>query len=163
VALPLDRLPRYLVLEPVSTVRFEVELGRPACEIDVELENPKPGRSFLLLIGPQGGPVIQRMRMTGRARVVFEPRDPRAHVLMLANPQQEPLVLRLRGRRMRRSRPAVAPPRPRREARTSTSTRSARPRPAGIRVARPAAEPRLPRSGSPGPVAGRLRAARPKG
>jgi hypothetical protein len=103
VALSLARLPRYLVLEPVSTVRFEVNLARPVCEIDVELENPKPGRSFLLLIGPQGGPTIQRMRLNGRARILFEPSDDRAHVLMLANPQKEPLVLRLRGRAARRS------------------------------------------------------------
>jgi hypothetical protein len=107
VALPLGRLPRYLVLEPVSTVRFEVNLSRPPCAIDVELENPKPGRSFLLLVGPQGGPLVQRVRLTGRARILFDRKDRRAHVLMLANPQKEPLVLRLRGRLVRRS-----PPRP---------------------------------------------------
>jgi hypothetical protein len=102
VGLTLGNLPRFLVLEPVSTVRFELRLSRPACEIDVELENPKPGRSFLLLIGPQGGPVVQRMRLSGRARIVFEPADDRRHVLMLANPQKEPLVLKLRGRSIRR-------------------------------------------------------------
>jgi hypothetical protein len=105
VVLPLGRLPRYLVLDPVSTVRLEVALRRPSCEIDVELENPKPGRSFLLVIGPVGGPVLQRMRLSGRARIVFEPQDDRSHVLMLANPQKEPLVLRLRGKALR---PAAA-------------------------------------------------------
>ncbi len=100
--MPLSRLPRYLVLEPVSTVRLEVTLRRPSCEIDVELENPKPGRSFLLVLGPVGGPVLQRMRLTGRARIVFEPHGDRSHVLMLANPQKEPLVLRLKGRTLRR-------------------------------------------------------------
>ncbi len=98
MALSLGRLPRFLILEPTSTVRLELRLGSPACEIDVELENPKPDRSFLLLIGPAGGPVLQRMRLNGRARIVFEPKDERTHVLMLANPQKEPLVLRLRGR-----------------------------------------------------------------
>jgi len=110
VALALARLPRYLVLEPVSTVRFEVQLARPASEIDVALETPRPGRSFLLLIGPQGGPVLQRLRLSGRARVVFRPRDDRPHLLMLANPQQEPLVLRLSGRALRGRRRAARRP-----------------------------------------------------
>lgn len=104
VAVSLSALPRFLVLDPVSTVRLEVRLARPTCEIDVELENPRPGRSFLLLIGPQGGPLVRRMRLSGRARILFEPRDDRTHVLMLANPQKEPLVLRFRGRAVRRSR-----------------------------------------------------------
>jgi len=160
VALPLDRLPRYLVLEPVSTVRFEVQLGQPACEVEVELENPRPGRSFLLLIGPQGGPVIQRMRLTGRARVLFEPKDPRAHVLMLANPQKEPLVLQLRARPVRRSPPSAL--RTGRAARPALTVGAVRPRPAHVRAARTAAPGILGRS-LPGPVAGRLRTARPKG
>jgi len=101
VVLSLAELPRYVVLEPVSTVRFEVELMRPACEIDVALDAPAPGRSFLLLVGPQGGPVLQRIRLSGRARLMFEPRDARRHVLLLANPQKEPIVLRLRGRARR--------------------------------------------------------------
>jgi len=95
--LTLSQLPRYLILEPVSSVRLEVSLVRPACEIDIGLESPRPGRSFLLLVGPEGGPMVQRMRLTGRARILFEPRDPRPHVLMLANPMKEPLVLSLRG------------------------------------------------------------------
>ncbi|HYA10976.1 MAG TPA: hypothetical protein VEH10_04840 [Thermoplasmata archaeon] len=109
MALTLGRLPRYLVLDPVSTVRLEVLLARPSCEIDVGLENPRPGRSFLLLVGPVGGPVIQRIRLTGKARLLFEPSDERSHVLMLANPQKEPLVLRLRGRTVSRGHPV--PPR----------------------------------------------------
>ncbi len=107
MAVTLARLPKYLVLDPVSTVRIEVELERPSCEIDVELENPKPGRSFLLLIGQQGGPLVQRMRLSGRARILFEPKVDGSHVLMLANPQKEPLVLRLRGRNLARRRRAA--------------------------------------------------------
>jgi hypothetical protein len=95
--LTLAQLPRYLILEAESSVRLEVGLVRPACEIDIGLETPKPGRSFLLLIGPEGGPMVQRMRVTGRARILFEPRDSRPHVLMLANPLKEPLVLCLGG------------------------------------------------------------------
>ena len=97
MALSLGELPRYLVLEPTSSVRLEVALVRPACEIDIGLDAPKPGRSFLLLIGPEGGPMVQRMRVTGRARILFEPRDQRPQVLMLANPLKEPLVLSLHG------------------------------------------------------------------
>jgi hypothetical protein len=97
VALSLAQLPRFLVLEPSSSVRLEVALVRPACEIDIGLDAPKPGRSFLLLIGPEGGPMVQRMRLTGRARILFEPRDQRPQVLMLANPLKEPIVLFLQG------------------------------------------------------------------
>lgn len=91
-------LPKFLVIEPVSTVRLEMELDRPACEIDVELQNPGPERSFVVMIGHRGGPFVQRLRLSGRARIVFEPRTPGRYVLVLANPMKEPLVLRLKGR-----------------------------------------------------------------
>ncbi len=121
MAVSLSRLPKYLVLEPVSTVRLEIELTRPSCEIDVELQNPQPGRSFVLLIGQKGGPHLQRMRLTGRARVLFDPKAPGVYVLMLANPQKEPLVLRLRGRNLKRS-----PRAPSARARTAARPRSNR-------------------------------------
>ncbi len=57
MATALRDLPKYLVLDPVSTVRIEMRLEAPACEIDVELDNPRAGRSFVLLIGQVGGPV----------------------------------------------------------------------------------------------------------
>jgi len=107
VAVSLDRLPRYLVLEPMSTVRFEISPVRPSSMVDVALENPAPGRSFLLLVGPPGGPLLQRMRLTGAVRILFRSRDRRPQVLMLANPRKEPLVLRLGGRLGSRTR---APP-----------------------------------------------------
>lgn len=158
--LALGTLPRYLILDPVSTVRFDVRLGRPRCELDVALENPRPGRSFLLLIGPQGGPAVRRLRLTGRATIVFEPSDPRAHVLMLTNPLQEPLVLRLCGRRSTpgRSEPLSLP----RHRPGSASRRNAprqtpgRPMTIVARAAAPVASPFRP-------VPGRPRAARPKG
>jgi hypothetical protein len=102
VVVSLNRLPRYLVLEPISSVRLELDLERPTAEIDVELENPRPGRSFLLLIGPRGSPPVQRMRLSGRARLLFEPKASGSHLLLLANPHKEPLVLRLRVRRLAR-------------------------------------------------------------
>lgn len=104
MAVALSRLPRYLILEPESTVRVEMELGRGSCEIDVELENRRPERSFVLLIGKKGGPQLQRMRLTGRARILLDPSSPGIYVLLLTNPQKEPLVLRLRGRALGRSR-----------------------------------------------------------
>ena len=90
--------PRFLIIETVSTVRLEMELDRPSCEIDVELQNPAPGRSFVVMIGHRGGPFVQRMRLSGRARIVFEPKQPGQYVLVLANPVKEALVLRLKGR-----------------------------------------------------------------
>lgn len=94
----LASLPRFLIVEPESTVRLEMELDRPSCEIDVELQNPEAGRSFVVMIGHRGGPFVQRLRLSGRARIVFEPKNPGRYVLVLANPVKEPLVLRLRGR-----------------------------------------------------------------
>jgi len=98
VAVPLSDLPRYLVLEPLSTVRVEMRLTAPSCEIDVELDNPRPGRSFVLLIGHKGGPYVQRVRLAGKARIYFDPQAPGEYVLLVANPQKEPIVLRLKAR-----------------------------------------------------------------
>jgi hypothetical protein len=128
-------LPRFLIIEPVSTVRLEMELDRPSCEIDVELQNPGPGRSFVVMIGHRGGPFVQRMRLSGRARIVFEPKSPGPYVLVLANPVKEPLVLRLKGRQgalrlgadEERSRPPPDRHR-RRGVRTRSATRPGRPR-----------------------------------
>ncbi|MGD0257810.1 MAG: hypothetical protein ABSB90_08045 [Thermoplasmata archaeon] len=98
MATALRDLPKFLVLAGVSTVRLEMRLESPACEIDVELENPRPGRSFVLLIGHQEGPYVQRVRLSGRARIHFDPQAPGDYLLLLANPNREPLVLRLKAR-----------------------------------------------------------------
>lgn len=98
MATALRDLPRYLVLEPVSTVRLEIELAGPACEIEVELENPEVGRSFVLLIGHGDGPYVQRVRLSGGARIHFDPQSPGDYVLLMANPNRTPLVLRLKAR-----------------------------------------------------------------
>ncbi|HYB77291.1 MAG TPA: hypothetical protein VEE83_01250 [Thermoplasmata archaeon] len=98
MAVALPDLPKYLVLDPTSTVRLEIRLEAPACEIDVELDNPRPGRSFVLLIGHKNGPFVQRVRLAGKARIYFDPQSPGEYVLLVANPQSEPIVLRLRAR-----------------------------------------------------------------
>jgi hypothetical protein len=98
VATSLRDLPRFLVLEPVSTVRLQIRLAAPACEIDVELENPRAGRSFVLLIGHKEGPYVQRVRLSGQARIHFDPQAPGEYLLLLANPNSSPLVLRIRAR-----------------------------------------------------------------
>lgn len=98
VAVALPDLPKFLVLDPLSTVRVEMRLVAPACEIDVKLDNPRPGRSFVLLIGHKGGPFVQRVRLAGQARVYFDPQSPGEYVLLVANPQKEPIVLRLKAR-----------------------------------------------------------------
>jgi hypothetical protein len=98
MATALRDLPKFLVLAGVSTVRLEMRLESPACEIDVELENPRPGRSFVLLIGHKEGPYVQRVRLSGRARIHFDPQAPGEYLLLLANPNREPLVLRLKAR-----------------------------------------------------------------
>jgi hypothetical protein len=98
VVVALKDLPKYLVLAPTATARIDMRLDDPACEIDVALDNPRPGRSFVLLIGHTNGPFVQRVRLSGRARIHFDPESPGEYVLLLANPQREPLVLRLRGR-----------------------------------------------------------------
>ena len=137
----LASLPRFLVIEPVATVRLEMELDRPACEIDVELQNPGPGRSFVVMIGHRGGPYVQRLRLSGRARIVFEPKSPGQYVLVLANPLKEPLVLRLKGRQIaarlgdddERARPEPGPHR-RRTVRARPSLRGGRHAPRGGRA-----------------------------
>ena len=98
VAIALRDLPKYLVIEPDSTLRIDMRLDHPACEIDVALDNPRPGRSFVLMIGHPGGPFVQRVRLAGRARIYFDPATPGTYVLLFANPDRLPIVLRLRAR-----------------------------------------------------------------
>ncbi|MGD0588004.1 MAG: hypothetical protein ABSA63_04345 [Thermoplasmata archaeon] len=98
MAVALPDLPKFLILDPLSTIRVEMRLAGPACEIDVELDNPGPGRSFVLLIGHKDGPFVQRVRLAGKARIYFDPQAPGDYVLLVANPQKEPIVLRLKAR-----------------------------------------------------------------
>lgn len=98
VSVTLSSLPRYVVIEPDSTLRVDIELEAPACEIDVALDSPAPGRSVVLMIGAPGGPYAQRVRLAGRARIYFDPEAPGKYTLLLANPDSQPTVLRLKGR-----------------------------------------------------------------
>jgi hypothetical protein len=125
VAVALSDLPRFLVLDPRSTIRVEIRLEAPSCEIDVELDNPRPGRSFVLLIGHKSGPFVQRVRLAGKARIYFDPQSPGEYVLLVANPQDEPIVLRLKARDVGR----VASKGPRKRKRLRPSSKGVRERP----------------------------------
>ncbi|MGP8074986.1 MAG: hypothetical protein ACLQD9_01675 [Thermoplasmata archaeon] len=150
VPISLARLPGFLVLDPVSTARIEIERKSPSCEIEVELQNPRPGRSFVLLIGQRGGPYLERMRLSSRARILFKPKSVGEDLLLLANPNREPLILRLRGHNIRARRRPRARPR----ARGSSATRQQRPNAARAPSTRSrslrVAEGPAPRLGSPG-------------
>jgi hypothetical protein len=131
MATSLSDLPRFLVLDPMSTVRLEIHLAAPSCEINVELDNPAAGRSFVLLIGHPGGPYVQRVRLSGRARIHFDPEAPGDYVLLLANPNRQPVVLRIRARDLPKGAPVRAalprrPASPRDRPRTRPRPRSGR-------------------------------------
>jgi hypothetical protein len=96
MALALWRLPRFLVLDPLSTVRIGLRLDSPACEIDVALQKPHPGKSFVLLLGDAAGHVVQRVRLSGRARVYFDPESAGEYQLLLANPTEDALTVQLK-------------------------------------------------------------------
>ena len=123
----LEDLPKYLVVEPSSTLRLDMHLDCPSCEIDISLDNPKPGRSFVLMIGHPGGPYVQRVRLAGKARVFFDPHAPGNYVLLLSNPDRTPIVLRLRGRVIGGTK-GEKKPAPRRKSRVVTEPGPERPR-----------------------------------
>lgn len=127
MSVALRDLPRFLVLEPTSTVRIDMRVDAPSCEIEVRLDNPRPGRSFVLLIGHPGGPYVQRVRLAGRAKIHFAPESPGEYRLLLANPDREPVVLRLKGKNLAPEtvRPVLRPPKRRASPR---SPRGRRPR-----------------------------------
>ncbi len=127
VAIALADLPKYLVIEPDSTLRIDMRLDHPACEIDVSLDNPRPGRSFVLMIGHPGGPFVQRVRLAGRARVYFDPAAPGGYVLLFANPNRQPIVLRLKARGVGRPVATVGRAAKRKAARGRPKTRTPRP------------------------------------
>ncbi len=89
-------VPNFLVLEPRGGIRLDIRIPTPACLIDAALENPSPGRSFILMVGQPSEPFVQRARIAGRARLHFEPGTPGLYVILLTNPMREPAVVRLR-------------------------------------------------------------------
>jgi hypothetical protein len=123
--LALWRLPRFLVLDPLSTVRIGLRLDSPACEIDVDLEKPRTPKSFVLMLGDDEGHYVQRVRLSGRARVFFDPQSAGEYQLLLANPMEEAVTLHLKARNV----PDVPrvqiknPPKVKTRARTSRSVK----------------------------------------
>ncbi|MCI4317066.1 MAG: hypothetical protein L3J96_00875 [Thermoplasmata archaeon] len=98
MGLRLSGLPKFLILEPGKGVRLEVELAGAACEIDVELDRPRPGRSFVVMVGHVGGPIVQRVRLAGHAKLFFAPEKSGDYVLILSNPMEDAAVIRITAR-----------------------------------------------------------------
>ena len=123
-------LPRFLVLEPTSVVRLEMELHHRACELDLELAQPGPGRSFVVMLGHHDGPFVQRARVARSAQLLFDPETPGRYVLVLSNPMSAPAVVRLAGREVggsgRPRRPARLGPAPGRSPRRRGPAHSGR-------------------------------------
>jgi hypothetical protein len=92
----LQELPRFVVLEPGGGIRLDLHLDASACEFDVALQNEKPGRSFIVMIGHRAGAIVQRVRLAGRARILFDPEAPGDYTLVMTNPMPEPAVVRLK-------------------------------------------------------------------
>lgn len=90
----LEDLPKVIILEPGRGVRIEVRLEASACEIDAHLEKEGAGRSFVLMIAHPNGEVVQRVRVAGHAKVLFDPETPGEYVFLLTNPMSEPAIVR---------------------------------------------------------------------
>ena len=117
----LRNLPPYLVLEPRGGVRLPLKLEATACELELKLESERPGASFIAMVSERDGTWVQRVRLAGSARILFDPGTVGEFVLQLTNPTFDPIVLRLRGRTLT----ARAPRRssPHRRARRTTGAR----------------------------------------
>ena len=105
MAIAISELPRYLVLEPGGGIRLDMHLEASACEFDLSLESPRPGRSFIVMIGHRSGTIVQRVRLAGRAKILFDPAGPGDYTLVLTNPMAEPAVVRLRATAVAESKP----------------------------------------------------------
>lgn len=89
----LEDLPKIIILEPGRGVRIDVRMSSPACEIEARIDEEGPGRSFILMLAHQDGQVVQRARIAGRTKVLFDPGSPGQYVFLLTNPMAEPLVV----------------------------------------------------------------------
>jgi hypothetical protein len=98
LAIGLRDLPKFVVLEPGGGIRLDVHLDSSACEFDMALENERPGRSFIVMLGHRAGTIVQRVRLAGRAKILFDPETPGDYTLVLTNPMAEPAVVRLKAR-----------------------------------------------------------------
>ncbi|HEV8049332.1 MAG TPA: hypothetical protein VGP88_01930 [Thermoplasmata archaeon] len=128
----LTELPRYVVLEPGGGIRLDMRLEATACEFDLALQNPRPGRSFVVMIGHRAGAIVQRVRLAGKARILFDPERPGDYTLVLTNPMPEPAVVRLRAAPIERGK---APTRRRSPGKAAAGKSVARPRRRGSRSA----------------------------
>jgi hypothetical protein len=99
----ITELPPYVVLEPGGGVRLDMRLEAHACEFALALQNPRPGRRFVVMIGHRSGPIVQRVRLAGNAKILFDPERPGDYTLVLTNPMPEPAVVRLRATALERS------------------------------------------------------------
>ncbi|MCI4330098.1 MAG: hypothetical protein L3K01_08805 [Thermoplasmata archaeon] len=135
MAIAISELPRYLVLEPGGGIRLDMHLEAAACEFDLALESPRPGRSFIVMIGHRSGAIVQRVRLAGKAKILFDPEGPGDYTLVLTNPMADPAVVRLRAtavvppappRVTRRKAPSANPARRRRSADARPDRRSSR-------------------------------------
>lgn len=131
----LQELPRFVVLEPGGGIRLDLHLDATACEFDLALQNERPGRSFIVMIGHKAGTIVQRVRLAGRARILFDPETPGDYTLVMTNPMPEPAVVRLKATAVEkgvRLRPTVRRPKKKAAPRRAT-TKSSRRRPAPSR------------------------------
>lgn len=94
MTIALKDLPKVVILEPGKGVRMEVDMDSPACEVDLHLEKEGAGRSFIFMIAHPGGEVVQRVRVAGHAKVLFDPESPGEYVFLLTNPMTEAAVVR---------------------------------------------------------------------
>lgn len=93
MVIPIAELPKIIIIEPGRGVRMDVLLDTPSCELDLHLEKEGPGKSVILMIGHKNGEVVQRVRVAGRAKVLFDPETPGEYVFLLTNPMDEPAVV----------------------------------------------------------------------
>ena len=100
MAASLRDLPAFLVLEARGGVRLPLKLEATACELELKLETERPEASFIAMVSQRDGTWVQRVRLAGSARILFDPGTVGDFVLHLTNPTFEPIVLRLRGRRL---------------------------------------------------------------
>ncbi|MDE1820356.1 MAG: hypothetical protein KGJ23_06735 [Euryarchaeota archaeon] len=93
MTIPLSDLPKVIILEPGRGVRMDVKMETSSCEIEVRLDKEGPGRSVVLMLGHKNGQVVQRVRVAGSSKVLFDPESPGEYVFLLTNPMSEAAVV----------------------------------------------------------------------
>jgi hypothetical protein len=93
MTIAIEDLPKIIILEAGRGVRIDVKMDTPACEIEARIDQEAPGKSFVLMLAHKDGQVVQRVRVAGRTKVLFDPEAPGEYVFLLTNPMAEPLVV----------------------------------------------------------------------